>query len=117
MAGMCSYNYTCHCSYNVRGFSDGLVNTMKAALILPSVATPRYLRSMTETTEPSYDKPRQMRIPDSEWLPFDEAAATKGLKRAAVVRQFIRWYLHRPGATMPKRPDIGPWSTPGGADA
>ena len=28
-----------------------------------------------------------------------------GTDRAKVVNQFIRWYLHRPGARIPKRPD------------
>ncbi|WP_377271900.1 hypothetical protein [Peterkaempfera sp. SMS 1(5)a] len=63
-----------------------------------------------------YDKPRQMRIPDDEWLPFE--AATKAQHptgrspRAAVIRDFIRWYMRRPGAKLPDRPAAGPWSTP-----
>lgn len=55
----------------------------------------------------SYDKPRQMRVPDDEWLPFEDAARGS---RAALVRQFIRWYLRRPGAELPDRPEAGPWS-------
>ncbi|GHI40049.1 hypothetical protein Sviol_44570 [Streptomyces violascens] len=38
-----------------------------------------------------------------------ELAALTG-NEAAVVRQFIRWYLHRPGADLPERPPAGPWS-------
>ncbi|WP_079063378.1 hypothetical protein [Peterkaempfera griseoplana] len=63
-----------------------------------------------------YDKPRQMRIPDDEWVPFE--AATKAVHpegrspRAAVVREFIRWYMRRPGAKLPDRPAPGPWSNP-----
>lgn len=51
-----------------------------------------------------------MRIPDDEWLPFAEAAKTQGQPRAAVVRELIRWYLRRPGAKLPARPEAGPWS-------
>jgi len=28
-----------------------------------------------------------------------------GTDRAKVINQFLRWYLHRPGAKLPKRPD------------
>lgn len=61
-----------------------------------------------------YDKPRQMRIPDGEWIAFE--AATKAQHpvgrspRAAVVREFMRWYMRRPGAKLPDRPAAGPWS-------
>jgi hypothetical protein len=63
-----------------------------------------------------YDKPRQFRVPDDEWLPFEHA--TKAIHpagrspRAAVLREFIRWYMRRPGAKLPIRPEAGPWSTP-----
>ncbi|MFD5137487.1 hypothetical protein ACFWMX_14795 [Streptomyces sp. NPDC058378] len=54
--------------------------------------------------------PRQMRIPDDEWLPFDAAAKAQGQTRAGVVRELIRWYMRRPGAKLPVRPEAGPWS-------
>ncbi|RLU81086.1 hypothetical protein CTZ27_33120 [Streptomyces griseocarneus] len=54
---------------------------------------------------------RQMRIGE-EWLAFDDAAKSQGTERAAVVRSFIAWYLRRPGAKLPERPPVGPWSTP-----
>ncbi len=63
-----------------------------------------------------YDQPRQMRMPDDEWLPFEKA--TKVMRpsgrspRTAVVREFIRWYMRRPGAKLPERPPAGPWSEP-----
>ncbi|GGU13173.1 hypothetical protein [Streptomyces violascens] len=66
------------------------------------------------TDDQEYDKPRQMRIPDSEWGPFEDATKaqhpTGRSPRAAVVREFIRWYLRRPGAKLPERPAAGPWS-------
>jgi hypothetical protein len=58
----------------------------------------------------SHTPPRQMRIPDDEWLPFEDATGDQ--PRAAVVRDFIRWYLRRPGAKLPERPAAGPWSEP-----
>jgi hypothetical protein len=30
-----------------------------------------------------------------------------GTERAALVRQFIAWYLHKPGAELPERPKSG----------
>jgi hypothetical protein len=67
---------------------------------------------MADDTE--YDKPRQMRIPDDEWKPFENAAKAQHPEgrspRAAVVREFIRWYMRRPGAKLPERPAAGPWS-------
>ncbi|MFF3128552.1 hypothetical protein ACFVRD_41220 [Streptomyces sp. NPDC057908] len=59
---------------------------------------------------PPHTPARQMRIPDDEWLPFADAAKAQGLTRAAVVRELVRWYLRRPGAKLPARPDAGPWS-------
>jgi hypothetical protein len=60
----------------------------------------------------THTPPRQMRIPDDEWLPFDEATKSLGVARAEAVREFIRWYLRRPGAPGKlTRPDAGPWST------
>ena len=64
---------------------------------------------------PDYDQPRQFRVPDDEWLPFEQATKaqqpTGRGPRAAVLRQFIRWYMRRPGAELPERPPAGPWST------
>lgn len=64
---------------------------------------------------PDYDQPRQFRVPDNEWIPFELAAKAvprdnARSPRAAVLREFIRWYMRRPGAKLPQRPDAGPWS-------
>lgn len=48
---------------------------------------------------------RQMRIPDEDWYEFETAAASQNTDRASAVREFIAWYLRRPGAKLPKRPD------------
>jgi hypothetical protein len=52
---------------------------------------------------------RQIRIGD-DWYDFDDAAKANDTERAALVREFIRWYCRKPGSAMPKRPDAGPWS-------
>lgn len=71
---------------------------------------------MTEQPEAEYDTARRVRMPDDEWEPFLEA--TKRVHpdgrspRGKVLREFIRWYLRRPGAKLPERPPAGPWSTP-----
>lgn len=63
-----------------------------------------------------YDQPRQFRVPSSEWDPFEQAARAVHPEgrgpRGPVLREFIRWYLRRPGAKLPERPSAGPWSTP-----
>lgn len=60
--------------------------------------------------KPPHTPPRQIRIGD-DWYDFGAAAKSQGTERAAVVREFIAWYLRRPGATMPKRPDLSDWQT------
>ncbi|WP_435110203.1 hypothetical protein [Nocardiopsis synnemataformans] len=46
---------------------------------------------------------RQVRIGD-EWYEFDAAAKSMDTERATLLREFIAWYLRKPGAKMPKRP-------------
>lgn len=70
---------------------------------------------MTPEPDTEYDRPRNFRAPDDEWIPFE--AATKVMHpegrspRARVLREFMRWYMRRPGAKLPERPAAGPWST------
>lgn len=63
---------------------------------------------------PDYDPARPLRIPSSEWAPFEEATRaihpTGRSPRTAVVREFMRWYMRRPGAKLPERPPAGAWS-------
>lgn len=47
---------------------------------------------------------RSVRIDDPEWNDAEEATKRMGTDRAKVINQFIRWYLRRPGATLPERP-------------
>jgi hypothetical protein len=39
------------------------------------------------------------------WDELDPAARSVGYDRPKVINQFIRWYLRRPGAKLPQRPD------------
>ncbi|WP_405580634.1 hypothetical protein [Streptomyces sp. NBC_01092] len=70
-----------------------------------------------ETTDEKYDVPRRFRAPDDEWFPFGDATRAAHPEnrrgpRAEVLREFMRWYMRRPGAKLPERPPVGPWSTP-----
>ncbi|MFE5516491.1 hypothetical protein ACFQ9Q_02015 [Streptomyces virginiae] len=68
------------------------------------------------TDESEYDPARRFRMPDDEWEPFLTAAKIVHpdgrSPRAKVLREFVRWYLRRPGAKLPERPPAGPWSVP-----
>ncbi|MFK0018209.1 hypothetical protein [Streptomyces sp. NPDC090798] len=69
---------------------------------------------MEPTAETEYDTPRKFRAPDDEWEPFE--AATRAVHpegrspRGRVIREFMRWYMRRPGAKLPERPAAGPWT-------
>ncbi|MGW5210032.1 hypothetical protein ACWEQO_02120 [Streptomyces sp. NPDC004051] len=75
---------------------------------------------MTPETETEYDPARNFRVPDSEWTPFE--AATRAIypegrsPRGKVLREFMRWYMRRPGAKLPERPPAGAWSTQSDGD-
>jgi hypothetical protein len=54
---------------------------------------------------------RSVRVSNEDWT--DLETATKGLSsdRGTVIKQFIRWYLRRPGAKLPERPPRRPASS------
>ncbi len=69
------------------------------------------------TDRRTYETPKSVRVPAAdEWDPFLDAAKSMNpdgrSPRTQVIREFIRWYLRRPGAKLPERPPAGPWSTP-----
>ena len=73
---------------------------------MPPVATRRYgLRMPNAPKTPA----RQVRIGD-DWYDLDDAAKAVDTDRAAVIRELIRWWMRKPGAKMPERPEAGPWS-------
>ena len=51
----------------------------------------------------------RFRIDPDEWRDFEHAVATQGLDRSTVIREFIAWYLRRPGIKTIKRPEIAEW--------
>lgn len=75
---------------------------------------------MTPDAETSYDPWRKFRSPADEWDPFGDAARTMRPEgrspRSQLIREFIRWYMRRPGAKLPDRPPAGPWSKPDTAE-
>ena len=52
---------------------------------------------------------RSVRISDEDWADLEAATAVVGSDRSTIIKQFIRWYLHRPTADLPERPDVGAW--------
>jgi hypothetical protein len=50
---------------------------------------------------------RNVRIPDDDWNDLGARAAGLGTDRTKVIVAFVRWYLRRPGATLPERPPAG----------
>lgn len=48
---------------------------------------------------------RSVRVDDEDWAAADAAAKRMGTDRAKIINQFIRWYLRRPGAKLPDRPE------------
>ncbi|NDK24712.1 hypothetical protein FSY75_09525 [Streptomyces sp. TR1341] len=71
---------------------------------------------MPTATDDPYDTQRKFRAPDDEWNGFGDATKAQHPQgrspRGQVLREFIRWYMRRPGAKLPVRPPAGPWSTP-----
>lgn len=46
----------------------------------------------------------RFRIDADEWQAFG-GAVPQDTDRSAVLREFVAWYLRRPGAKLPKRPE------------
>ena len=77
---------------------------------MTQVATPGYSQGMSPNVPKT--PPRQIRIGE-EWYEFDAAAKAQETERAAVIREFIAWYLRKPGAKLPVRPEAGAWQQEG----
>ncbi|MFI2426519.1 hypothetical protein ACH5A7_20885 [Streptomyces sp. NPDC018955] len=50
----------------------------------------------------------RFRIDADEWQAFGRAVPPD-TDRSAVLREFVAWYLRRPKASLPKRPDAEAW--------
>ncbi|MFG3051829.1 hypothetical protein ACGFZP_12890 [Kitasatospora sp. NPDC048239] len=44
-------------------------------------------------------------IPSDLWDAFDQSAKGVGADRSALLRQFMEWHTHQPGAELPARPE------------
>jgi len=53
---------------------------------------------------------RSVRVSDEDWADLEAATGTLDSDRATVIKQFIRWYLRRPGAKLPERPAVASWA-------
>jgi hypothetical protein len=53
--------------------------------------------------------PRRSRTAEDQ-RDFDTAAQAAGSDRDAEIRQFMAWYLRRPGAQLPARPPLEAWT-------
>lgn len=47
---------------------------------------------------------RGIRIPDETWLPAVEQAHDQGTSAGELCREFLEWWLRKPGAKLPRRP-------------
>lgn len=47
---------------------------------------------------------RSVRLDDDDWDDLGDVADSMDLDRGWIIRQLVRWYLSRPGATLPERP-------------
>lgn len=82
---------------------------------------PRYNVTHSETRQPGdakgdntgrYRHLAKVRILTSDWVLFGQAAKVAGTNRSALLLEFMRWYLRKPGARLPERPLAGAWSNP-----
>ncbi|MDG4796232.1 hypothetical protein [Micromonospora sp. WMMD1082] len=48
---------------------------------------------------------RSIRVPDDTWQPAMERAREAGTSAGELCREFLDWWLRKPGAKLPKRPD------------
>jgi hypothetical protein len=61
----------------------------------------RYAPHMT--AKETHTTPRPVRIPQEDWDDFGALVGDR--ERSRLIREFIAWYLRRPKATLPKRPE------------
>jgi hypothetical protein len=62
-----------------------------------------YAVAMVSRAKDTHTTNRVIRIPDEDWEDLKEVVGER--HRAHIVRELIAWYLRRPGAKQPHRPD------------
>lgn len=62
----------------------------------------RYAPRMAEARE-THTPARPVRIPEDDWVEFGKLVGNR--ERSRILREFIAWYLRRPKAVLPKRPE------------
>lgn len=69
---------------------------------------------MVKTTTASDNRTptRPIRVPLDLWADFGDVATHLGTNRTALILEFMRWMARKPGAKMPKRPDVPPAASP-----
>lgn len=51
------------------------------------------------------NKHRMVRFSDEDWADLGDLAEKAGSDRSAILRQFVHWFLRRPGVELPERPE------------
>jgi hypothetical protein len=49
---------------------------------------------------------RSVRFSDEDWEDLKTATASVDSDRGTVIKELVSWYLRRPGAKLPKRPEL-----------
>jgi hypothetical protein len=79
------------------------VYVQRKEVALKSVRTPGRIVRVPNQPRTQH---RSVRVSDEDWGDLDTAAKAASSDRASLIKQFIRWYLPRPGAELPERPRI-----------
>ena len=66
------------------------------------ISIPYGLGVMMSPLKATHRPHRPIRIEEELWKPFGELAGVRD--RAEVIRQFVAWYIRKPGAKLPQRP-------------
>jgi hypothetical protein len=92
----------------VRQFIDWYMR--RPGVTLPERPAPEdWAEAAAADTSTPTTLPRQIRI-GRAWADFENAARAADTDRSKLIQQFIAWYLHRAGATLPSRPPLKAWA-------
>lgn len=63
-----------------------------------------YASAMVSRAKDTHTTNRVVRIPDDDWTDFGEIVGDR--ERSRIIREFVGWYLRRPGVKLPARPVV-----------